>query len=147
MLKVEPVLSLEAITVLEPTATKIPFPYAMEYKFVVTVESGLVSQLVPLSGDFISVPPLPTEKNKLLPKVIPFNVLPDAPDVREVQLEPFADSYTAPSAPQATKVEFPNATSLRIAVVIVVQFDPLSVDRNIFTFPTAAKTLLPFATP
>ena len=101
----------------------------------------------PLSVDFISFPLLPTERNRLLPNVIPFKALADAPDIRDVQLDPFAEVYVAPSAPQATKVEFPNATSLRLAVVIVVQFDPLSVDLKILTFPTAAKTLSPFATP
>ena len=95
----------------------------------------------PLSADFISVPLAPTAKNRLLPNVIPFNKF-DVTVLPEVQLEPFAEVYVAPSAPQATKVELPNATSLRLAVVIVVQLDPLSVDLNILTFPTAAMLLI-----
>ena len=82
----------------------------------------------------------------MLPNVIPFNKF-GVTTLPDVQLEPVSDVYVAPSAPQATNVEFPNATSLRLAVVIVVQFDPLSVDLNILIFPTAAKTLSPFATP
>ena len=147
MPNVEPVLSVDAITVFEPTATKILFPYAMEYKFVETCEFTLL-QPVPLFVDFISFPLLPTEKKRLLPNVIPFNVKPVAPDVREPQgLSPSSDVSIAPSAPQATNVELPNATSLRLPVVTVSQFDPLSVDLKILTFPTVTKTLSPFAIP
>ena len=102
---------------------------------------------MPLSADFISVPLAPTERNKLFPKVIPCNKF-DTPDVLEPQvLSPSSDVTIAPFAPQATNVELPNATSLRFPVVIVVQLDPLSVDLNILTFPTAENTLSPFATP
>ena len=100
----------------------------------------------PLSVDLINVPLAPTAMKILFPKVIPFNKF-DVTVLPDVQLDPFAEVYVAPSAPQATKVEFPKATSLRLAVVIVVQFDPLSVDLKILTFPTAAKILSPFATP
>ena len=100
----------------------------------------------PLSVDFINEPLAPTAIKISFPKVIPFNKF-DVAGVPDVQLDPFAEVYVAPSAPQATKVEFPNPTSLRLAVVIVVQFDPLSVDLKILTFPTAVKTLSPFATP
>ena len=86
---VEPVLSVEAITVLEPTARNILFPYAMEFKVVETCEF-MLDQLEPLSVDFISFPLEPTEMNRLLPCVIPYNELADAPDVREVQLEPLS---------------------------------------------------------
>ena len=132
---------------LEPTARKILFPYAMDFKVVATVEF-FSTQLVPLSLDLISFPLAPTDKKRLLPNVIPCNVIPDAPDVRESQgLSPSSDVFIAPSAPQAINVELPNVTSLTLKLVIVDQVDPLSVDLIILTFPTAAKTLSPFATP
>ena len=132
---------------LEPTARKILFPYAMEFKVVETVEFTL-PQLVPLSLDFISFPLPPTEKKRLLPNVIPCNVIPCAPDVRESQgLSPSSDSFIAPSVPQAINHEVPNVTSLTLKDVIVDQVDPLSVDLIILVFPPAAKTLSPFATP
>ena len=92
------------------------------------------------------MPLAPTAIKILFPNVIPCNRF-DVTVLPDVQLEPFAEVYVAPSAPQATKVELPNATSLRLAVVIVVQLEPLSVDLNILTLPTAAKTLSPFAIP
>jgi hypothetical protein len=84
----------------------------------------------------MSVPLAPTAIKILLPNVMPFNKF-DVTVLPDVQLEPFAEVYVAPSAPQATKVELPKVTFLRLAVVIVVQFDPLSVDLKILTFPTA----------
>ena len=70
MPNVEPVLSVDAITVFEPTATKILFPYAAEYKVFVTGEVKLLT-LLPLLSNNISFPLLPTERNLLFPDVVP----------------------------------------------------------------------------
>ena len=69
------------------------------------------------------------------------------PEVLVPQLTPLSElQYIVPSEPQLTNLEFPNATSSRLAVCRVIQFAPLSVEF-INLVPRATKVLLPFATP
>ena len=79
--------------------------------FFVTGEVKLL-KVLPLSLDIISFPLFPTEKNLLLPNVIPYNVLVEVPELPDDQLLPlFAEICIAPTAPLATNLELPNVTS------------------------------------
>ena len=73
VLSADPPTLSETTTALGPTATKLLLPNTVEYKFIVVGEV-LSAKVAPLSADIISFPLLPTEKNLLLPNVIPYSV-------------------------------------------------------------------------